>query len=120
MWCHLLLMSPLIGLGLFLILPWPVALPLYLIIVALSFLLYAKIMQSMRRPVMTGRESLLGHVAEVRSGNTLKVGGEHWLIAGREQWAPGQQVRIVGFKGLRLEVQPINQDVSSSFNHSIS
>lgn len=48
------------------------------------------------------------------------MGGEHWLIAGREQWAPGQQVRIVGFKGLRLEVQPINQDVSSSFNHSIS
>jgi membrane protein implicated in regulation of membrane protease activity len=120
MWCHLLLMSPLIGLGLFLILPWTIALPLYLVIVAFSLFLYAKIRQSMRQLVMTGRESLLGHVAEVRSGNTLQVAGEHWLIAGREQWAPGQQVRIVGFKGLRLEVQPVNQDVSSSLNHSIS
>jgi membrane protein implicated in regulation of membrane protease activity len=48
------------------------------------------------------------------------LAGEHWLIAGREQWAPGQQVRIIGFKGLRLEVQPVNQDVSASLNHSIS
>jgi membrane protein implicated in regulation of membrane protease activity len=121
MWCHLLLMSPLIGLGLFLILPWPTALLLYLGIVAFSFFLYAKIRQSMHRPIMTGRESLLGHVAEVRSGNTLKVAGEHWLIAaGREQWTPGQQVRIIGFKGLRLEVQPVNQDGSPSLNHSIS
>ncbi|NIN33617.1 MAG: hypothetical protein GTO60_00335, partial [Gammaproteobacteria bacterium] len=76
-----MLISPVIGLGLFLILPWTIALPLYLIIIALSLFLYVKIMQSMRRPVVTGRESLLGRVAKVGAEGSLKVAGEHWLIA---------------------------------------
>lgn len=109
MWCHFLLMSPVIGLGLFLILPWPIALPLYLVIVAFSIFLYAKIIQSMHRPVVTGRESLLGRVAEVGPRGKLKVAGERWLIARPEGLAPGQQVRIVGFRGLRLEVQSVDE-----------
>lgn len=110
MWCHLLLMSPVIGLGLFLILPWTIALPLYLAVVVLSFWLYRKIMESMRRPVATGGESLLGRVAEVRLDGSLTVKGERWLIAGHDGLEPGQRVRIMGFRGLRLEVQPVDED----------
>jgi membrane protein implicated in regulation of membrane protease activity len=110
MWCHLLLLSPVIGLVLFLILPWTIALPLYLVIVTLSLWLYVKIMESMRQPVKTGGEGLLGQVAEVRPGGTLIVNGERWSIAQPDGLTPGQQVRIVGFEGLRLEVQPINKE----------
>ena len=109
MWCHLLLMSPVIGLGLFLILPWTIALPLYLAVIALSLWLYAKIMASMRRPVTTGGEGLLGRVAELGPGGSLMVRGERWLVAPRDDLTPGQRVRIVGFRGLRLEVQPVDE-----------
>lgn len=109
MWCHLLLMSPVIGLGLFLILPWPVALLLYLVIVALSLFLYVKVIQSMHQPVTTGPEGLLGRVAEIGPEGSLKVAGERWLIARSGDWQPGQRVRIIGFSGLRLEVQPVDE-----------
>ncbi len=109
MWCHLLLMSPVIGLGLFLILPWTIALPLYLAIIALSLWLYAKIMASMRRPVTTGGEGLLGRVAELEPSGSLIVRGERWLIAPRAGLTPGQWVRIIGLEGLRLKVQPVDQ-----------
>lgn len=102
-------MSPVVGLGLFLILPWPIALPLYLSIAAISFALYAKIAQSMHRPVTTGGESLLGRVAEVAPDGSLKVKGERWLIDRRADLVPGQRVRIVGLRGLRLEVQPVDE-----------
>ena len=111
MWCHLLLMSPVIGLGLFLFLPWTIALPSYLVVVAFSIWLYVKIMESMRRPVTTGAEGLLGQLAEVAPDGSLKVRGERWLIAGLDDLAPGQRVRVVGFKGLRLEVQPVDERV---------
>ena len=110
MWCHLLLMSPVVGLGLFLILPWTTALPLYLVVVALSLWLYVKIMESMRRPVTTGGEGLLGRVAEVRPDGSLSVMGERWLIARADGLRPGQRVRIVGLDGLRLEVRPVGED----------
>jgi membrane-bound serine protease (ClpP class) len=109
MWCHLLLMSPVIGLGLFLILPWTIALPLYIVVVALSFWLYLKIVESMRRPVVTGSESLLGRVGEVGLDGSLTVKGERWLIAPRDGLTPGQQVRIVGLEGLKLKVQPLDE-----------
>ena len=92
MWCHLLLISPVIGLALFLILPWTVALPLYLLVVALALWLYVKIVESMRQPVETGSEGLLGRVAVVAPGGSLTVKGERWSITRPEGLRPGQQV----------------------------
>jgi membrane protein implicated in regulation of membrane protease activity len=110
MWCHLLLMSPVIGLALFLFLPWTIALPSYLVIVALSFGLYMKIMKSMRRPVTTGIEGLMGRVGQVEPDGSLVLGTERWQIANpQDDLVPGQQVRIIGFKDMQLEVQPIDK-----------
>ncbi len=64
----------------------------------------------MRKPVTTGGEGLLGRVAEVEPGGSLIVRGERWSIAQPDGLMPGQQVRIVGFNGLRLEVQEISKD----------
>jgi len=112
MWCHLLLLLPVIGLGLFLILPWTIALPGYLALVVLSLWLYVKIMESMHRPVTTGGEGLVGQVAEVGPDGSLLLKGERWSIAGRDGLRPGQQVRVVGLRGLRLEVQPVDPEAS--------
>lgn len=65
MWCHALLMMPLLGLALFALLPWPVALSSYLALVAVSLALYAKVLHGMRQPARTGREAMLGAVVTV-------------------------------------------------------
>jgi cytochrome b6-f complex iron-sulfur subunit len=110
MWCHLLLLSPVFGLGLFFIFPWTIAIPSYLVVLAVSFLLYRKIVQSMNAPVVTGREGLLGQVAQVGPGGTLKLHGERWTIEGNGENLPeGEWVRIVGVDGLRVRVQPLDR-----------
>jgi membrane protein implicated in regulation of membrane protease activity len=103
-------MSPLIGLALFLFLPWTIALPSYLVIVALSLWLYMKIMKSMQQPVATGIEGLMGRVGQVEPDGRLALGNERWQIANAgDDLAPGQQVRIVGFEDMHLEVQPLDE-----------
>jgi membrane protein implicated in regulation of membrane protease activity len=110
MWCHLLLLSPVFGLGLFFIFPWTIAFPSYLVVLAVSFLLYRKIVQSMKEPVVTGREGLLGQVAQLGPAGTLKLHGERWTIEGNGKNLPdGEWVRIVGVDGLRVRVQPLDR-----------
>lgn len=103
MWCHLLLATPVLGLSLFLVLPFGTALTLYLIIVALSLLLYYKIMESMRVPVMTGPEGMVGQIAWTDHGGAIHLNGEWWTAIPS---VPNQQVRIVGLRGLVVEIEP--------------
>jgi len=115
MWCHLLLMMPLFGLGLFLVLPWPVALPLYLVVDALSLILYAKIRQGMRQPVRTGREGMQGGTVTVvhkvtPQGGQVRYHNELWDAVSQE-WVPeGDQARIVGMRGMQLVVQSVSKE----------
>jgi membrane-bound serine protease (ClpP class) len=112
MWCHVLLMMPLLGLGLFALLPWPVALPSYLALVAVSLGLYGKILQGMRQPVQTGREAMLGAVVTVTRDTTsqgqVRYGNELWSAVSEQRLIAGQRARIVGFDGLRLVVRRLD------------
>jgi membrane protein implicated in regulation of membrane protease activity len=112
MWCHALLMMPLLGLGLFALLPWPVALPSYLALVAVSLALYGKILQGMRQPVQTGREVMLGAVVtvtrDITSQGQVRYGNELWGAVSEQQLTAGQRARIVGFDGLRLVVRRLD------------
>jgi membrane-bound serine protease (ClpP class) len=62
------------------------------------------------RPVVTGREELVGAGGEVlQSGEGeawVRVHGETWRMRSREQLAPGRRVRVTGMDGLVLEVKP--------------
>ena len=62
------------------------------------------------RPVVSGREALVGapgEVMEVAQGEVwAQVAGERWRVASRAPLAPGQRVRVIGLRGLTLEVQP--------------
>jgi membrane protein implicated in regulation of membrane protease activity len=113
MWCHLLLAMPLLGLGLFVFLPWQVALPLYLIVDALSILLYSRIRHSMHQPVRSGREAMIGQTVTV----TAVVATQDWQVRyHNELWGAvsdrvlsmGEQARIVAIRGMKLVVQPVS------------
>ncbi len=60
MWCHVLLLMPVIGLALFAFVPWEVAFPAYAIISVASLFIYYKIMRAMRQPVHSGSEAIVG------------------------------------------------------------
>ncbi|MFQ6059134.1 MAG: NfeD family protein [Anaerolineae bacterium] len=109
MWCHLLLLMPILGLALFAVLPLSLALPAYGVIAAVSLLLYGKIMQAMRMPAQTGREEMVGAVVEVvseaGSEGLIRYKGELWTAMSKEKLRPGAEVVIVGFEGLRALVR---------------
>jgi len=63
-----------------------------------------------RRPVVSGREDLLGaqgEVLQVTEGEIwAQVLGERWKAVSSEPLAPGQRIRVTGLHGLTLEVRP--------------
>lgn len=112
--CHLVLLMPVLGLGVFFVLPLPAALAVYLVIAAASALLYKAVIDAMRRRVVTGREALLGARADVRrveSGRLVVCfGGELWTAQGTGFGDggphPGDHVVISQVRGNTLVVSP--------------
>lgn len=112
MWCHVPVLMPLLGLGLFAVLPWPVALASYLVLAAVSLVLYVKIILGMRQPVQTGREAMLGTVVtvtrDIASQGQVRYFNELWSAVSRQQLAAGERARIVGVDGMRLVVHRLD------------
>lgn len=108
MWCHVLLALPFLGLGMFVLLPWTVALPSYLVVLAASLALYTKIIDGMRKPVRTGREAMLGAlvtvITDIASRGQVRYHNETWRAISKDRIEAGEQAQIVGFQGLRLIV----------------
>lgn len=107
MLCHLILAAPVLGLGLFWFLPLSLALPSYLLVLLASALLYRKIMEDMRLPVMVGREEMIGAAAQVvkeAPDGIVKYRGELWSAVSREPISKGTRVRILGFEGMKVVV----------------
>jgi membrane-bound serine protease (ClpP class) len=66
-----------------------------------------------RRPVVSGREVMLGSpgiVLEVFEGEIwAQVLGERWRVASTEPLVPGQRIRVIGLRGLTLDVKADTQ-----------
>ncbi len=64
-----------------------------------------------RRPVVSGRERLVGLVGEVLDfgggEGWLWVDGERWRVLSSDHLRPGQRVRVTRVDGLTLEVSPL-------------
>ncbi len=77
-----------------------------LFLIALSLLLRAR-----RRPVVTGREALIGAEGETVSWDTeegrVRVAGEVWRARAARPLAPGARVKVTGRRGLMLIVEPM-------------
>lgn len=103
--CHFLLL-PVLGLGLFFVLPWPTALALYLPILGASLWGYSKMWQAMRRPVAWGPETLVGAEGVIIGTDTARVSSEIWRVRARVPLQPRMRVRVIRREGLRLWVEP--------------
>ena len=114
--CHLILLTPVLGLGVFWLWPPPEAIPAYGLILALSVGMYRLVMRSMRRPVRTGTEGMRGAV-----GRVLQVGeheasvalhSEIWSAESADVLRPGDRVEVVDVHDLRLEVRRRDAPIS--------
>jgi len=67
-------------------------------------------LRARRRPVVSGREQLIGSEGEVLEVNEreawARVHGELWRIMSSTPLSPGQRVRVVSIRGLELTVVP--------------
>jgi membrane-bound serine protease (ClpP class) len=77
-----------------------------LFLIALSLLLRAR-----RRPVVTGREALIGAEGETVSWDTdqgrVRVAGEVWRARAARPLTPGTRVKVTERRGLMLIVEPM-------------
>ena len=110
--CHLLLALPLLALPVLWLLPFNVAVPLYVVVVALSIVVYILAMKAMRMPVSTGAEALLHAFGTVRSAEgrkaTVWIQSELWSAeSGSETLVEGDQVEVVAMDGLTLKVRKL-------------
>ncbi len=104
---------PLIALLLFLFLPWPYALALYIPIAGVSLLGYWKMLQAQRQPPTVGTRAMIGARADVVSskgeGIEVRYRGETWRATSPHILQHGQAVIIEGVEGLTLRVAPLSQ-----------
>jgi membrane protein implicated in regulation of membrane protease activity len=111
---HVLLFLPLVALILFFYYPWRTAVPVYLVILVGSLLIYWKALQAQRRPPATGTKAMVGGQAlVVRVEDDLaevEYEGEIWRAASSEPLQVGQAVIIQDVKGLTLRVIPREHD----------
>ena len=74
------------------------------------FVIVSLALKARRRPVVTGREELIGSAGEVLEDFTgegwARVHSETWRIASAVPLKRGQKVRVVRAQGLVLEVEP--------------
>jgi membrane protein implicated in regulation of membrane protease activity len=108
----ILMLLPLIALPVFWYLPLPQAIAIYAIAVLISGVMHWIMHSSMKRPVVTGAESLIGRDAEVvsrsnqyRTSYQVRVKHELWSADSEEELECGETVVITAVKGNRLVVK---------------
>lgn len=111
MWCHLLLAAPLWGIVVFFFLPWPVALPTYIVIVVGSLVLYRYVWRAMTQPPYAGPETLIGRecvaLEAIRYRGLVRCDRAVWTAVVRSPVRPGERVRVIAVHGPTLEVEPL-------------
>lgn len=97
---HLILLLPVVGLGVFWLLPLPLALPAYLVILVASGVVYVAAVRVMHRAVQTGAEGMAHKVGEVvdfsGTRGRVAVEGEIWAAVSAEPLRAGEQVEVLG------------------------
>ncbi len=115
MW-HLILLFPLFGLTVFLVMPLGLAIPVYLVILLVSGLMYWAILRALRRRPESGAQSLIGTEAKVVSKlgpqdeaqYQVKIRGELWSAHSHDKLEPGDTVSITSVDGLMLTAKRVD------------
>lgn len=109
--CHLILMLPVVALPVFWFLPLSIAAPIYGVASAVAGGVYYMAWNTGRRPVVIGREHLVGLKARVLSTEpTLRVEleGETWRARSTETLSVGDTVYVEKVENLTLKVSHAN------------
>ena len=112
---HLILLLPLIGIIVFWLFPLNIAIPVYIVILIISGLMYWAIIRAIRKIPVTGKNGLIGARAIVKSRSgpedearylvEVTAEGELWQAASPDKLKPGDTVYFREVKGLVLLVQ---------------
>ena len=109
MWCHVLLAMPLVIAGLFVFLPWTTALPLAATLGIATAAIALGVVQAHLRPVVTGREALVGAsgqaVSNLDPGGLVKIRGELWVAEAPTPIGRGSRVEVLDVRGAKLRVR---------------
>lgn len=113
--CHVLLLLPILALPVFWLWPLSVSVPVYSVTAGLSIALYVGALRAMRKPVLTGREHMVGAkgaVVATEGGHvTVNIDAELWTATSvTGPLGVGDEVRVVGIDGLKLRVKPLTQE----------
>jgi len=72
----------------------------------LSLVVLVVALRSIRRPVITGSQVLIGQTGEMRTGDSAQVGSELWTVEPESgSLTVGDKVEVLEVKGLRLRVR---------------
>lgn len=91
--------------------PWSVIVPAAFASALFIFFAVGMALKARSRPVVSGREELIGDICEVQEDfdgkdGWARVHGETWRIKSRQPLRRGQRVRVVRMDGLILDVEP--------------
>jgi membrane-bound serine protease (ClpP class) len=91
--------------------PWSVIVPVGIASALFIFFIGGMALKSRKRPVVSGREELVGSSGEVLEDfdgkdGWARVHGETWRIRCKQPLARGQRIRVVGMDGLIFDVEP--------------
>lgn len=94
--------------------PWPLIAGVTAVSAGFLLLVLNFAMRARRRPVVSGREQMLGATCEVfvntDGGVFARIHGEVWKVRANAPLGRGQKVRVVGIDGLVLNVEPVGPE----------
>ncbi len=123
--CHVILSIPVIGLALFLFLPWPVASAIYVPLLLGSLFVFFAVIKTLRSPITTGPYGLVGSTADVVSklegtgpaNYLIFCQGETWSAICTESLNPGEKVKIISLRGIRPVIARMSSGQSMTAVH---
>ncbi len=106
--CHLIFLAPIMALPVFWLLPFSLALPIYLGVLGLTALFVWPIIGPFRRVPITGREGMMGAraeaITELSPRGLVRCQGEVWEATAEEPIPSGERVWVLGIHRLLLTV----------------
>jgi len=107
--CHIVFALPILALPLFYFLSLEWALPLYTFVLILSFGLYYLVFDAMRKPVVTGREAMIGAfgeaICDIDGAGKVRYKNEIWSAESKDHISKGESVRILDYRWGELIVE---------------
>jgi membrane-bound ClpP family serine protease len=103
----MVMFSPVLALVLFMVYPFGTALPIYIPILFFGVFINFKMIQSMKLPVKTGLDDMIGEEVwveeDINPEGKVQIRGEIWAAtADGKRLLKGKKAKIVGARGLVL------------------